>query len=48
MYGGPQQAAYAGAQGGATPWAQYPYQQAYGAAQAQVSGVEYTFTCMCM
>ena len=31
----PQQAAFAGAQAAATPWAQYPYQQAYGAA-AQV------------
>ena len=33
----PQQAAFAGAQAAATPWAQYPYQQAYGAAAAQVS-----------
>lgn len=34
MYGGPQQAAYPGAPATANPWAQYPYQQAYGAAAA--------------
>ena len=40
----PQQAAYASAQAAATPWAQYPYQQAYGAAAAQVG--LYLQSCM--
>ena len=36
MFAGPQQGYAQGSPGGASPWAQYPYQQAYGAAAAQV------------
>lgn len=38
MYGGPQQAAFGGAQASANAWAQYPYPQAAYGAAAQVYG----------